>query len=127
MKKNNIIFNLIMVVGILFLSISTTYANEICPTAMDSLKLEQVKQRINSNDFDEAKLKIIKSALDKNCLTAVQLKEILSLLSFEEDKINIIKLGFKKLTDPTNIEVVLSVLEFDSSKKEVNDFIATGK
>lgn len=127
-KKNSSFFTCFKLVLLIFLATPNySLGATNCIEVIDSIHLDQLTQKIKTNDFDETKIKIIKSSLDKNCFNSIQLKGLLSLLSFEEDKINIIKLAYKKLVDPENIETVLAVLEFDSSKKEINDFIANSK
>lgn len=98
-----------------------------CSAPMDSTSFATYSNDVAAHDFDDAKIKSIKIELKSKCFSSAQVKLLLELLSFEEDKLAVAKLAYLKVSDPTNFESIFDIFEFDSSKKEIKDFIAASK
>jgi hypothetical protein len=92
-------------------------------TSIDSNKINALNDKVNKQHLDNNKLKLIQDYLNTECIKSSQLISLLKYLNFEEDKITIIKKAYSKLEDPQNISEIFKLLEFESSKKEIQSFI----
>jgi len=121
MRKNILIF--IFTLALFGFSIPTFAAIDSCKTVVDSTDFAKFKTNINEQDFDDEKITIISNALETKCFSCEQIKTLLELFSFEEDKISIAKKVYGHVFDPHKFEVIYTVFEFDSSKNEIKQHI----
>lgn len=98
-----------------------------CPAALDSVAFVKLLSKVEANDFDGGKVTLIKETAKGICYSSEQIKALLDLLSFEEDKIALAKYLWDHVNDPANFLNILSVFEFESSKKEIRAHIAASK
>ncbi len=96
------------------------------PVAMDPQSFKDAKQSIINASFDDTKLSTAKTILASNNVNTNQVIEICRLFSFENSKLDFAKFAYSKTVDPNNYYKVGSVLDFDSNKQALNDFIAKG-
>lgn len=61
----------------------------------------------------------------KQCFTSQQIASIVSLFSFAGTQVEVAKFGYDFCIDRDNYFRVINVLGFDSSKREVRDYIST--
>jgi len=61
----------------------------------------------------------------KQCFTAQQIASIVSLFSFASTQVEVAKFAYDFCIDPDNYFRVINVLGFDSSKRQVRDYIST--
>jgi hypothetical protein len=69
---------------------------------------------------------MVKSAtqiINTNFFTSEQVKEMLQLFSFENNKLDLAKLAYDKTVDPRNFYVVNDVFSHSNSKDELARFI----
>lgn len=90
-----------------------------CSSPLPNKMFETELIKIKAHDFDEAKKIAIEILLEK-CLTSIQVKELLKELNFEEDKLDIAKKAFSKISDPENYGVIKTVFDFEESKKVID-------
>ena len=121
MYKN--LFILILTVALTALSNKVNANIDSCKTAIDSAGFANFKANIAQQDFDDAKITIISNSLKTKCYSCEQVKTLLELFSFEEDKIAIAKKAYGHVVDPKNFEIIYAVFEFESSKKEIKQHI----
>ena len=86
----------------------------------DSFQIELKK--IKAHDFDQDKKDGIEVLLNQ-CLTSLQFKLLLQELSFEEDKLELAKKAFSKVSDPSNFTIIKSVLDFEESKNIIDELM----
>lgn len=97
-------------------------AQSACTSSL-SEDLFQIKlKKIKAYDFDQAKKKDIENLLNQ-CPTCNQIKQLLHELSFEQDKLDIIKKAYSKVSDPINFTVIKAVLDFEESKNIIKELI----
>lgn len=116
--------------GILLMTLTThgAMAGETkCTVALDSTEFNKITEVLSAHDFEDAKKKSLLDSLEKNCFSSIQVSELLGLLEFEEDKISVAKIAHNRVVDPENFDLIFDVFEFESSKKEVMDHIASNK
>ncbi|MAS52543.1 MAG: hypothetical protein CMD20_04990 [Flavobacteriales bacterium] len=108
MKK---LFGLILII---FLSIYS-HAQSGCLPQFTENSFQLELKKIKAHDFDQAKKEAIEILLNE-CITSLQLKKLLQELSFEEDKLELAKKGYKKVSDPDKFDIIKDVFDFEDSK-----------
>jgi len=86
-----------------------------------------LKSVINSKSFENTKKDIITDAINRNFFSSSQLRELLSLLSFESTKIETAKYSYKKICDKQNFSVIFDVFQFESSVNSMTDWLRNNK
>lgn len=93
-------------------------------TAMSSTAFNQLKQSIKRESFDDTRLRIAKSAINNNrWLTVIQVKELMQLFSFDNNKLELAKYCYGFTTDRYQYYTVADALVFNNSKTTLLDFI----
>ncbi len=82
-----------------------------------------MKEQIRKEWFENNRLTSAKTIIDKNNFTAQQVKEMMLLFSFENNKLEIAKYAYRKTVDKQNYYVVNDAFTFSSSKDELARFI----
>lgn len=112
--------NIITILTVLFSM--QAYAQTGCKPINDNSFQTELK-KIKTHDFDEAKKEAISTLINSKCFSSKQIKQLLKTLSFEDDKLELAKNAFAKVSDPNNYSVVNEVFDFDDSKKALAEFI----
>jgi len=89
-------------------------------------EFESVKESLRKEWFEANRLKSAKFIIDKNNFTTQQVKELMLLFTFENNKLEIAKYAYNKTVDKQNYFQVNEVLTFNSSKEELAKFIRRG-
>ncbi|WP_318639725.1 DUF4476 domain-containing protein [Flavobacterium ardleyense] len=74
--------------------------------------------------FDDSKIAMIQNVAQHTSFKAVQVYELVKTLSFDKGKVQLAKELYSKCVDKKNYYQVFEALSFDSSKRELNDYIA---
>lgn len=74
--------------------------------------------------FDDSKIAMIQNVAQHTSFKAVQVYELVKVLSFDKGKVQVAKELYSKCVDKQNYYQVFEALSFDSSKRELNDYIA---
>ncbi len=90
---------------------------------MAAPEFERVKESLRKEWFEANRLKSAKFIVDQNNLTAMQVKELMLLFSFENNKLDIAKYAYRKTVDKRNYYLANEALTFSSSKDELARFI----
>jgi len=90
---------------------------------MNARDFDQVKQSLRKEWFENNRLTSVKFILDKNNVTTVQVKELMSLFTFENNKLELAKYAYRKTVDQKSYYQVMDALTFSSSKDELARFI----
>lgn len=85
-------------------------------THSDNNKIEKLYNRIKEKHFDKERLEVLEFNIGRTYLNCKQAVHILSLFSFEEKKINALKLIASKITDIENYEIILDVFFFNEEE-----------
>lgn len=86
-------------------------------------EFESVKDALRKEWFESNRLKSAKFIIDKNNFTTAQVKEMMLLFTFENNKLEIAKYAYSKTVDKQNYYQVNEVLTFNSSKEELMRFV----
>ena len=73
--------------------------------------------------FSREKFFIMQQEIGDNCLLSTQTKEIVTLFYSESDKLEAAKHLYDYTIDKDNFAIVFELFEWDSSLKELNEYI----
>lgn len=90
------------------------------PYAVNFIDLKHV---IASQNFDNTRLEIAKVAISQGYFTSAQIYEIMTLLTFESNRLELAKFAYQYVTDPENYYLVTRAFTFSSSADELMRFI----
>jgi len=94
-----------------------------CPVPMSRGDFESFKGSLSSKSFEDSKMTLAKQVLNNNCLTSSQVREIMSLFSFEQTKLDFAKYAYGHTYDLGNFYKVNDAFGFESSIDELNEYI----
>jgi len=94
------------------------YAN-----GMNAQDFALIKQTISKEWMESGRLISVRTVMDKNSFTSQQVKELMLLFSFENNKLEVAKYGYRKTVDKENYFLVNEALGFKSSRDELARFI----
>jgi hypothetical protein len=90
---------------------------------MNAGEFRQVTDQIRKEWFDANRMISVKTIMDKNNFTTRQVKELMYLLTFESNKLELAKYAYRKTIDKENYWQLNDVFTFSSSKEELARFI----
>lgn len=89
-------------------------------------EMQEVRASIKGATFDRSMIDQAKMLLKaKKCFTSDQIASIVSVFSFASSQVEVAKFAFDYCIDRDNYFRVINVLGFDSSKREVRDYISS--
>lgn len=103
--------------------VSTKTTTKSCKTAMASTSFQAAKNSINKQSFADTKMKTAKQILNANCMSVSQIVEIMSLFSFEENKLDFAKTAYAKCTNKDEYFMVNDAFTFSTSTDELTEYI----
>ncbi|MBX7243443.1 MAG: DUF4476 domain-containing protein [Bacteroidia bacterium] len=96
-----------------------------CMRPMDNYTFQGVKTSVSKQSFDDSKMQIAKQVLNTNCLTTSQIKELLQMLTFEKNRLELAKYCYRISFDPQNYFQLNDVFTFKSSVDELVKYTMT--
>lgn len=96
-----------------------------CHQAIPSSDFNAGKASVEKQSFADTKLKVAKTFTKNNCLSVSQIKEIMSLFSFEETKIDYAKYAYESCADKKNYYQLSDGFTFSTTVDEFNEFLET--
>jgi hypothetical protein len=90
---------------------------------MSSRDFNDVKDQIRKEWFENNRLISVKYIIDKNNFTTAQVKELMLLFTFENNRLEVAKYAFCKTVDDRNYYQVSELLTFSSSKEDLARFL----
>lgn len=104
------------------------YDNHYGYTAgMNDRDFNGVLQSISKEWLESNKMKSATQIVTHNSLTAAQVKQLVLLFSFENNKLDLAKQAYFNTVDKENYGMLYSVFSFNSSKDELARFIRTSR
>lgn len=94
-----------------------------CRSAMPAAEFDKAKGSIQAKGFDETKLTLAKQIAGGNCLTSEQVKAVMGLFGFEDNKLDFAKFAYDRVYDQGNFYKVNDAFSFSSSVDELNTYI----
>ena len=90
---------------------------------MNPKDYEYAYQMIAEESFDSSRLKLAKQIIASNPMSAHQIMGICKLFSFESNKLDFAKYAYRNCTDKNRYFMLNEVFNFESSKRELRDYI----
>ena len=97
-----------------------------CPWPMDQAGFSNASQTVSGQSFEDNKLQVAKQVFNSNCMTSVQVAQLMGLFSFEDSKLDFAKFAYGHTYDLGNYYLVNNAFTFSSSVDELNAFISRG-
>lgn len=94
-----------------------------CDWPIDDGGFADMKGSIASKTFSDTKMTIAKQATRSKCLTAKQIKEIMTLFTYEDDKLDYAKFAYDFCYDQDNYYMVNDAFEFEMTIDELNEYL----
>lgn len=94
-----------------------------CYAAMPAGEFAEAKDQVQKASFADDKIRIAKQITEANCLSVAQIKEIAKLFSFEDNKLDYLKFAYDFTFEKKKYYMVNDVLNFSSSKEELDNYI----
>lgn len=91
--------------------------------AVSPSEFSKMKGAIDAKTFSDSKMTTAKQATKNKCLTCEQIKAIMLLFTFEEDKLEFAQYAYDKAMDQDSYYLVYDAFEFESSIDELNEYI----
>lgn len=98
----------------------------VCGVAAD--EFEQIKQTIKKQNFSETQMSMARQIItSKKCFTCSQVKQMMDIFAFSENKVDLAKFCWDYTTDRSNYYTLADALTFSGDKEELLNFIALKK
>jgi hypothetical protein len=100
------------------------YKGEVgCTSPMSNSSFSELKKNLGTKNFEDAKMKIAKQAMDRNCLLSSQVKELMMEFKFDDARLDLAKYAYKHTYDISNYYKLNDAFKFESSIDELDAFI----
>ena len=90
---------------------------------MDARTFDQFKQVLRNETMDDSRLNLAKQTISANNFTSAQVKELVNLLTFESNKVDLAKYAYRYTVDKGSYFVLNDAFTFSSSKEELSNYI----
>jgi hypothetical protein len=90
---------------------------------MTDADFNQAKESLRKDWFENTRLTTARQIIDKNYFTSRQVKDLMLLFTFENNRLDIAKYAYSKTVDKGNYFIVNDALSSTSKKEELNLFI----
>ena len=94
-----------------------------CP--MPESSVNSIKSSVEDESFSDDKMNVAKQALKNRCITVSQVRSIMSVFDFEDNKIEFAKFAYDRTYDIDNYYLVNKDFDFSSTKEELNKYLET--
>ncbi len=94
------------------------------PVCMSQADFCSLKSSIANRPFDSSRLMIAKQAISTNYMSAAQVTELVDMMTFETSKLELAKFAYQYTIDKGNYYKVNDAFTFDSSVRELMNFIS---
>lgn len=94
-----------------------------CVTAMTSADFSRAKTSVQNQSFSESRMKTAKQFTRANCLNVNQIREIMDLFSFDDDRLEYAKFAYDFCVDKRNYFQLSDGFKFSGSSDSLNDFL----
>ena len=94
-------------------------------TAMSAANFNEVLQRIHNQSQHQGKISEVRNALNNtyNYFNVAQIKQLLSFISSETERLNLAKLSYTRVADRNNFNQLVDLFYNQSQRDELNNFI----
>ena len=90
---------------------------------MSDADFNQAKETLRKEWFENTRVSTARQIIDRNYFTSRQVKDLMLLFTFENNRLDIAKYAYNKTVDKGNYFIVNDVLSMAGNKDELNRFI----
>jgi hypothetical protein len=90
---------------------------------MSESAFNQAKESLKREWFENTRLSTAKQIIDRNYFTSRQVKELVLLFTFENNRLDIAKYAYSKTVDKGNYFIMNDAFSMNRNKEELNNFI----
>jgi hypothetical protein len=94
---------------------------------MSDADFQQVKEQLRREWFENNRLRSAQTILQGNNVTSNQVKQLMYLFSFDDNRLEVAKAAYRNTVDKQNFFIVQSALNFENDREELDRFIRTCK
>lgn len=98
--------------------------NSYYGNTMNNSQFSQFIVALKKNSFDESKLAFVQQQARITSFSSSQIRAILKTFSFDDDRVNAAKVLYPNCVDKPNFYIVYDAFSFDSSRKELMQYIS---
>ena len=91
--------------------------------AMTNIDFTQAKESLRREWFENTRVETAKQIIDKNYFTSQQVKEMVLLFTFENNRLDIAKYAYGKTVDKGNYFMVNDAFTFNNNKEALKEYI----
>ncbi len=95
------------------------------PAPLDSAQFDQLRRVVKHTAFDRERLETLKASVRHANFSVSQIEQILSLFSFDRQRLNVVRIMAPKVVDRENLFRLQSQFSFSSSRRELRRIIST--
>lgn len=102
-----------------------TNNNTTVKTPMSNYQFNQLLQNINSKWNQAGRFNTIRDAFNStiNYFSTAQIRQMLSLINSESDRLALAKLSYSRTSDPVNFTSLYDLLNSEASKNDLNTYV----
>jgi len=97
--------------------------NYTVPRAIDGSNFNALVQVVKDESFDQTRVSILEQAIHSNHFETGQVRTLLSLITFESNRLALAKKFYPVTIDQQNFSQLYSVFTFSSSKEDLGQFL----
>jgi len=91
--------------------------------AMTNIDFTQAKETLRREWFENTRLETAKQIIDRNYFTSQQVKEMVLLFTFENNRLDIAKYAYGKTVDKGNYFMLNDAFTFNNNKEALKEYI----
>ena len=97
--------------------------NDNYSRAMSNIDFTQAKESLRREWFENTRLETAKQIIDRNYFTSQQVKEMVLLFTFENNRLDIAKYAYGKTVDKGNYFIMNDAFAINSNKERLSEYI----
>lgn len=94
-----------------------------CSSPVSASEFSEIKESIQSNDFEDTKLTVAKDIAKNKCLSSQQVHDIMKLFTFEDNRISFAAFAYDYVYDKDNYYKTYKAFEYESSVDDLKEKI----
>ncbi len=98
-----------------------------CEVAMPPEYLNYVAILMLKTEVADDKFEVVENVFRNNCVSTVQTNSLLKYIDYEVEKLKLIKIAYFNIIDKANLKNLESSFKFESSKKELQNYLSEVK
>ena len=99
------------------------YGNYYANNNYHNNRFDELKDLVRHESFDDTRIAICKEYIRTNPISSEEVRELLALITFESNRINLAKYSYRYVNDPGYFYTVYNAFTFDSSVNELINWI----